>query len=543
MLIELTIRNLYLVECVTVPFAKGLNIISGETGAGKSALIQALHLVLGKRTGSHILRKDSAKGSAEAIFEISAIQQDVRKGCEAHGIEIEDIVIIRREIFAEGKTRAYINNQSVTLQTLEKIGRYLLHFSSQHAYHELFASDKQQHIVDLYGGLTSFVEQIRILWQKMSEDKKMLLELLEQSLKRERDLETYQRQLKEIELANVKPGEEEVLTQEFNRLQHAETLSSKLHTVLDHLEGGDGGILSGLKKVRLYMSQIMQIDPVLGEFGARCKASYHEAEELLYDIQRYTEKMTHSPERLQKVQRRLQIIYQMQKKYGETPEKIVAYVEEIKMRLKEIEESEAKIETLRIAIQKKEGVFDEHCTSLSKQRVDVAKILSESLNREIQDLNMVGAEFRIEVKPAPLAGPLGKDKIIFYLKANEGEKETPIKEGASGGELSRLMLGIQTLLSSKEGVSSIVFDEIDANVGGNTAGAIGEKLFQIAQHRQVISITHSAQIASKASHHICVHKCTKEQRTYTEIDVLDEEGKTREMKRLIGTEHLQPYLN
>ncbi|MBS4168752.1 DNA repair protein RecN [Parachlamydia sp. AcF125] len=542
MLKHLIIRNLILIEYVEIPFENHLNVLSGETGAGKSAIMHALALIAGARADSSFIRNGTEKGSVEAIFDIERLPT-VCHLLEEAGIEhtLEEELIIRREISPQGKSRAFINNQFVQQALLKKVGEQLIEMISQHATQDLFSTEHHRSVLDLYGSHHLLLNQFQQNWDKENALRKKIEQLISAEAQRLRDIEVCLYELEELDEARLKNGEDEELFAEYSLLSNSEERLSKSQTVYQGLQSKREAVLPLLNQYVLVLERLASLDPTTQEIYQSCHHARLELQEVAYSLQAYINKIDVCPERIQTINERLALINKLKRKYGSSIEEIQAYQEKTKQKLHALENVLSEIEILQEEVAKLTESNTELCQKLSTQRKTTAKLLEEALEKELRTLNMPKVKFHVRISPQ-LRNRMGDDHIEFFLSPNIGEKEIAIRECASGGELSRLMLALQTLLAGRGQIPTLIFDEIDANIGGETASIVGEKLKEIGQKHQVLCITHFPQVAQHAFAHWHIFKQEKEGRTYSSIERLDKKKRQAELARMAGKGQIKDAL-
>lgn len=533
MLKELIIQNVILIEYAHIYFEKGFNVLSGETGSGKSAVIQALHLALGGRSEVGLIRHQADKASIEAIFDMQALPL-LRSFLNERGIEVEDpsFLILKRELSSTGKSRSFINHQPVQLALLRQVGDHLVELVTQHANHKLFALEQHRILLDIFGNHLKALEDYQSIWQKSEISSKKLGELKEALPHRTREMETCHREIEEIEGASLKEGEEELLFQEYSFLSSTE---ERLRDVreLEPILAGERGILTLLMRAKPFFQSLFQKDPSLKPSLEILPSLTLEIEELIHTLRKYEGKLEGDPKRLEALNERLSLINRLKRKYGNNFDAIQKYLREKKSLLQalvkmeeDIAELEEESHELKMALQKK-------AEALSSLRKGTAAQLSAQMSEELHSLNMKEADIRIQIEKEPL-NQNGSDRIEFFLKSNTGGSYFPLREGASGGEIARVLLAIHVLLAGREGIGTLIFDEIDANIGGTTAALIGSKLHALGKTLQIFSITHFPQVAKLADHHIQISKYEENGRTVARIDILSEQTRELELARMVG---------
>lgn len=531
---RLYIQNIVLIDQAVIPFERGFNVLSGETGSGKSALISGLHFIAGERADTQMIRRGAEKGSVEAHFEIEQLAH-LHILLDEAGIEHEEgtELILKRELLSSGKSRAFVNNQGVQLALLKQLGEHLIEMVGQHANQRLLNLDQHRILLDLYAGLEEDVAAFAKQFAEENELRKQLETLLGSEAHRLRELEVCRMELEELDQAALKEGEDEELFQEYTLLVNAEERTAKTHEIHTALNQERGGILGVLKKQRSSFEQLAKMDAALEESRATFEAVLVELQEVGWTLDRYIGQIEHNPERLTSVDERLGLINKLKRKYGNTFVEIEAYRKKRKAQLIELEGADDQIEVLRAALQKKELMNQIAAVALTQARQKAALPFAAAVMQELASLNMAKAEFHIEITPQKRTRT-GDDRIEFYLAPNVGERRMPVREAASGGELSRLMLALQTLLAGKTQIPTLVFDEIDANIGGATATIIGAKMSHISKNHQILCVTHFPQVAKEAHHHLQISKREIDGRTVTQVIVLNPTLRAQELARMQG---------
>lgn len=531
MLKQLYLKNIVLIEEAVIPFKKGFNVISGETGAGKSALMAALQQIHGFRADLQLIRHGFDKGIVEAVFDIDKLPK-VQQMLNESGIDhaTGDELLVRREISRTGKSRLFINSQLTHLSTLQAIGGSLFKIVSQRGSQQLFDLDHHLELLDSYGDLKGLRAEYQSAFDKEMDTRKKLERLKNSEQKRIREQEVCLRELEELTAADLQEGEEEELFAEYTKLTNTETLLQLSESITSTL---DDQILPALRSVRQSAERLLSLDSLLAETHEQLASSALEIEELTRSYHDYSSSIEHNPYKTETINQRLTLINKVKKKYGPTIEEAIRYKHSREELLASLENAETEIEELAHALQEQEKGSQELAEKLTKERNRASLLFSEAMTKELRDLNMPYSIFSVKVEMVD-RGKTGQDKVEFYFAPNKGEKTVSIRECASGGEISRIQLSIQTLLAGKESMPSLIFDEIDANIGGQTAAIVGKKLQQIGKNHQLLCITHFPQVADSAVHHIQISKKEKDERTVSVINVLRQEGKESELLRMAG---------
>lgn len=534
MLKELRLTNIVLVESTAIPFSQCFNVLSGESGSGKSAIMNALNLIAGERCDSSSVRHGEDKGVVEAVFDLAALPQVAIMLDEAgidheHGSEL----YIRREITSAGKSRAFINNQLAQLTLLRQVSGELYEVVGQHANQKLLSLDYHRQTLDLYGNLEADVENFHLSWKEENETREKLEQLVSSEAQRMRAIEVARVEIEELEQANLKSGEEEEVFAEYTQLSNADELAQKVGDILNVLSGEKIAALAHISRQKASLEYLVKLAPNLADVAESYENALMELQEVAHSLRNFESSIEHNPERIELLDNRLELINRIKRKYGPTVDDVEAYYKQTLEKLDSLENADADIEILQEKlkglVEKTQGLADK----LSAKRKAAAAKLQAAIVQQLRSLNMPKVEFFVELAPQK-RNRHGDDKIEFFLTPNVGEHKVPLRDCASGGEMSRIMLAIQALLAGKEKIPTIVFDEIDANIGGATAAVVGEKLKEIAAQHQVLCITHFPQVAKLAEHHLRIMKKEIEGRTVTLVDVLDDASQQKELVRMLG---------
>lgn len=534
MLNTLHISDIILVEEATVCFKPGFNVITGETGAGKSAILRALALVLGQRADMQSLRQGAEKACVEAAFDTD-YPVALRQVLEASGITYspDEPLVLRREIAASGKNRAFINNQLAQVSTLKAVGSLLVDMVGQHANQELRDGDTHRMLVDQYGGLQLHVNSYEESWNHARALRRHLEDLVTSEARRTRQIEIFLHQLEELNEGNLKEGEEEELFAEYSRLAHADEIRIYADGVYQLLSGDEGAVLSLLGRQQNALQKAAGLDAELADSETSFRNALVELQEVAHTLRDYLHRLDCDPQRVQWLEERLALINSLKKKYGPLVSDVLQFRERIEQELKQLENADNEIETLRHELQAAEEVLKQQATALTQARKAAADKLTDGLTRELRSLNMPKVKVEVAVHVVPRHSQ-GEDEIEILFAPNAGERLIPISQCASGGELSRVILALKALLSDKQAIPTIIFDEVDANIGGETATVVGQKLAAIGADRQLLCITHFPQVASYAAHHIAIRKQETQGRTRTHVDALVGPQRTAELQRMAG---------
>jgi DNA repair protein RecN (Recombination protein N) len=550
MLNDLKIKNFVIIEDLAVPFGKGLNILTGETGAGKSILIDALSGVLGEKMTTDMIRTGFEKASLEALFDVSGNPQ-VKQILSESGIDAEDdMLILRRELYTSGKGRSFANSVQIPSSKLREISDYLIDIHGQNEHQNIMKVSKHREILDSFGGLEEDVNRVRSLYDLLHNLQDRLNSLQIDEREKARRIEFNSFAVREIEAARLKIGEDEELRNESHLLANAEKLFREINAVSQHLSG-EGGVVQKLKTSDQSLSKISEYDPEIAGVCDTIKQSLYMLEDSASFLRGYENHIDFSPERTNQVEERLSLISSLKKKYGDSIQEVLAYAEKARKEMEVITSGEEETERLRAEYKQAVREAKEQALRLSDRRREAAKKLEERVMREMGDLGMAGTQFRVslqrEISPQGeieadnkryALYPHGLDRIEFLLSANAGEDLRQLRKAASGGEMSRIMLAIKNVILSADIVESLVFDEVDAGIGGKVAEIVGRKLKALAKDRQVLVVTHLPQIAAMSDFHYSVQKGKVGGRVITLVKQLNAKEKVKEVARMLAGEKI-----
>ncbi len=534
MLKELRLTNIVLVESAAIQFAAGFNVLSGESGAGKSAIMNALNLIAGERCDTSYLRRGADKGIVEAVFDIDQIPRLAILLDEA-GIDHErgTELLIRRELAATGKSRAFINNQLAQATLLRQISEHLFDVIGQHANQKLLSLDYHRHALDLYGDLQRDMSSFAKCWDEELHTRQKLEKLISSEAQRLRDIEICRMEIEELEEANLKEDEEELLFAEYTQLSHADELLQKAGELNRMFSGEKSAVLTQLGRQKTTLEQLVRLAPTLAETATTYENALLELEEVAHTLRLYEARIEHNPEQAAQLSARLELITRLKRKYGHSVADINAYLLQSQSKLGQLETTDDQIAALQEKLSVLCAESNALAAGLTEGRKQAATHLQAAIVEHLRALNMPKVEIFVEVLPQK-RNRCGDDKIEIFITPNVGEHRVSLRECASGGELSRTMLAMQAVLAGKEKMPTLVFDEIDANIGGETATVVGEKLRAIACQHQVLCITHFPQVAKFAEHHIRISKQEVDGRTVTIVDSLDDNAHRHELTRMLG---------
>ncbi len=541
MLLEMSIKNYVLIERQLIAFEPGLNVITGETGAGKSLVIDALSAVTGGKFSKEDIRTGEDKASIEALFSLDGVL-DIKNILEEYGIESDsdNSLVITREVNAHGKSVCRLNGQIVTLSILKRIAQYLVDIVGQNEYQLLFNSVKHGEYVDSFGSdeIYQIKRDVKLLSDKLAELSEKLKSASGSASERERKLDMLRFQVEEIESARLKINEDEELRLRRHLLINAEKLLKGVTNVYDVIFSGDSnkrGALDMLSESAGTLRELTAADEKLGTYKSRIEEIMYQLEDIKGELRVYRDNIEFNDNEIDFLEERLDQINKLKRKYGSSIEEVLAYRDNAAKELQELIDNEKNMAEIESEIEKVKDQYIVKARLLSETRKDKAKILEKLIEKELQDLNMYGSRFVIKIsQDENVISANGIDKIEFMISPNPGEPEKALSKIASGGEMSRVMLAIKNAFSEVEKAPCVVFDEVDAGVGGQTANMVGQKIKAISKNAQILCITHLPQIASLTDNHIFVDKKVQDNKTYTEIKILNFEERVEEIARMLG---------
>lgn len=537
MLKDLKIENVAVIEKAQAQFTAGLNVLTGETGAGKSILIDSINAILGNRASRDLVRTGAAKACIWATF--TDLPGAVKRQLEEAGYEAGDELLLYREISAEGKSNCRVNGMPATAAMLRDLSAGLINIHGQHDSQSLTNPAKHLALLDTYAQNQAQYTAYRQAYKQLIAVKRQADALSMDEAEKQRRTELLRFQLDEIDAAALQPGEEEQLAARRQVVSHAQAILEQVSAAHGALTGGDefGGAADLLGAASGSLESAAALDESLKESSERLSELYYTARELAADLADRLETYGFDPAELDRLEERLDAIYRLKQKYGGSVEEVLAHAEKARAELEGIERAD---ETLAALSEQKRLLYGQArnaAEALTGIRLAAFEAMEKQLVEACTFLNMPGVRFTLQHSRGPLAGT-GQDTVEFYISANPGEAPKPLAKIASGGELSRIMLALKSALAEKDDIPTIIYDEIDTGVSGLAAGRIGQKLRQTARGRQVICITHTAQIAAQADSQLLIQKNVQAERTYTEIFPLDEEGRVREVARIISGDQI-----
>ena len=537
MLSSLQIENVAVIQRAEVHFKPGLNVLTGETGAGKSILIDSINAILGNRTSKDLVRTGAAKAVIRAAFE--QVPFSVLDKLEQAGYERSEELLLSREITAEGKSSCRINGMPTTAAVLRELCGGLININGQHDSVGLLNPSHHLGILDDYAQNTAAFQAYYALYRELVRVKRELDAMITDETEKQRKIDLLRYQVQEIEDAALTAGEEQTLENRRKVLANASTIRDRLAQSYALLSGNDetSGAVDLLGEASNALDAIAQLDPALAGNAGQLLDLYYNAKDLAADLIGRLDGYDTNDAELDEVEQRLDLIYRLKRKYGSTVEDVIAFGQKAREELESIETSQQRYDALQAEILRLYRLAREKAEILTQTRLNAFEELNQRISGTLDFLNMPGVRMTLSHTRGPLASH-GQDNVEFYISTNPGETPKPLAKIASGGELSRITLAIKNAMADKDAVPTVIYDEIDSGVSGKAAGRIGEVLRQSAQGHQILCITHTAQIAALADCHLLIQKNISNERTYTEIHPLDENGRIEALARLISGDHI-----
>ena len=535
MLAQLFIQNIAVIERASLDLDQGFTVLTGETGAGKSIIIDAIHAVLGERTSRELVRSGAQGASVSALF--TGLDPETLALLDRLSIPREEdgSLLVQRDIRLEGRSPCKLNGAPATVSMLKELGPRLITIHGQHESYELLSPEVHVSYLDSFAGLEGLLAEYQQAYRDLRETQRQLEALQADEGEKARLCDLLRYQIDEIEGANIRQGEREELEVQREVIRNSEKIAASLELLRGLLSGDEegNGLLAGLEQASVEAERVGAYLPELADAGQKLREAGYLVEDV--DVSLRSAGVDFDPALQESIEERLDLLYRLGLKYGGSEEKVLAFLEDARRRLHQIEFADEERERL-------EGLYEEQkhraialAKELSGKRQEAAAQFIRQVKEELSFLNMPGIQFETEIQRVPLYS-MGCDKLQFLVSANKGEPPRPMSKIASGGELSRIMLAIKTVLSGKDRVPTLIFDEVDTGISGSAASKVGQKLKQVSKNRQVLCITHLAQIAALADHHFLIEKRVEGERTFTQVRELDFEGRKGEVARIIGGE-------
>ncbi len=536
MLSQLYIKNIAVISEASIDFGPRFNVFTGETGAGKTILVSAINGVLGARMSRDIIRSGEDSAYVSALF--TQLPQDVCTKIEERGFEMQDdTLLIAREVGSRNLCK--VNGRPATVQLLREIASMLIDVHGQKDNHRLLSPENHIAYIDAFGGLEDCRREYQVLYEKILEVRNQLERVNRRDREKEHQVDLLTYQIGEIESAALHPGEEEELLLKRDQIANAERIIRLLSQSKQLLDGEEevSGILQMFEELTNNLSQLTHFLPQMEPLAMRMEEIGYDLSDCAGDLGNYLDQMDYQPQELEQVEERLDLIYRLKRKYGNSVEEILEYLEKSREQLQQLNLSEEKAQELQEEYLRLKPQVQQAADLLTSRRHKAAKEFLSRVKKELEFLNMPSVRLSVSAGRSGWK-PDGQDELEFLISSNAGEEPKPLAKIASGGELSRVMLSIKNVLAQKDRVGTAVFDEIDTGVSGKAAQKIGQKLQEVSCNRQVICVTHLAQVAVYADHHLLIEKSEEDGRTYTRIKPLDQQGRVEEIARMISGENL-----
>lgn len=534
MLTELRIRNFAIIEALTLPLARGFNVLSGETGAGKSIIVGALSLLLGERASVDLIRTGADRATVEGVFDVGD-RAEIAQLLDDRGIDVEDsLVVLKREIVATGRGRSWVNGTAVNAGLLAEIGRLLVNLHGQHDAQALLDADAQRRILDAFAGATDHAALVEEAYDALAAIRRDSTDLAVRKAEAERRADYLRHVAKEIEDAHLVEGEDVRLEEEARRLENAEELRSLATGLAAALDGEDEAVLSQLGSIARQLSTIQRIDPTLQRLQELYDNGFYALEALARELDDYERTVDLDPSRLEEVRRRRDVLFRLTKKYGGSLARVIEVGKQSRAELDLVDSADLDLRQLKGLAQDALGRLEERSRALSELRRSAAERLGHAVDEVLPELGMPDGRFAVHLAPLPEIGASGAEETEFRVSLNVGHEARSLSRVASGGELSRVMLALKTILARLDRVPTLIFDEVDAGIGGRVGLQVGETMRRVAAYHQVFAITHLAQIAARAHHHILVSKGARAGVTTADTEVLTDDRRVREIARMLG---------
>ncbi|WP_066500197.1 DNA repair protein RecN [Abyssisolibacter fermentans] len=543
MLLDINICNYAIIDKVSIKFNKGFNVITGETGAGKSIIVGALNLVLGGRFSKESVRTGCKRATVEALFSIKDCD-DIKDIMQDYGIDIEEdyTILITRELYNTGRSLSRINGRTVTISMLKNIASKLVDMHSQNEHQSLTNKDKHIDFVDMLGDkkLKTLLQDVKNEYTIYNKYKQKYKNTSIDDMEKERKIELLNYQINEIDSANINKNEDELLNTEYNKLANMQNIIKNINSAFNEIDTDsyDYSILNSLNNILEKVNNSANFDETL--FGIRdtIQSVIYDVQDVHMELRKYLSEIDFDAMKFEEIKNRLDYLNTLKRKYGKNIEDIFSFRTSIQKQLDEILNLDKELKDIKNNIEICKRNLDNLCTKLTEKRKDISSKLVKDINEELKEINMVKADFRVSIKQEKNYNIKGIDNVEFLISTNSGEKHKSLSKIASGGEMSRIMLAFKSILAELDNIDCLIFDEIDIGISGKTAHMVGKKIKRISKCRQIICITHLPQIAALGDVHFKIEKNDNDKTTYTRVIKLDENQRINEISRLIGGENL-----
>lgn len=534
MFIELRIRNVAVLKDLRVPLKAELNVLSGETGAGKSIVVDALAILLGGRASSGVVRSGEARALVEGVVEVRG-QRPVDALLEELGMETdEDQLVLRREIRAEGRSRGWVNGSPATAGVLRRIGSLLVDIHGQHEHQRLLSGDVQQQVLDAFGGCTDLAERVSEGFRRTADLSDRLAALEERRRELESRADFIRFQLREILGAGLDAEEDEALRIEATRLAHADELARESHALYEALHAAEDAVTDRLADASARLRRLGETDPSLASHAATLEDAYHRVSDAAVELGDYSAGIEHDPVRLESIRERQALIQRLQRKYGPALADVIRRGESLRTELDELESADMDAGALRSELEQAQSAWRSDAEELTRKREEAAGRLSGAAEAMFPGLGLEGGRFRVHFRKQSAPSARGLERVRFLVSMNPGFPPGPLSQVASGGELSRVMLALKSVLSDIDDLPTLVFDEVDAGIGGMVAANVADRLEEVSRRRQVLVVTHLARVAARASNHLVVEKDAAGGAAVSAVRRLEGDERVEEVARMLG---------
>jgi DNA repair protein RecN (Recombination protein N) len=533
MLTELRIKNFAIIEALALPLARGFNVLSGETGAGKSIIVGALGLLLGERASADVIRTGAERATVEGEFDVGD-RPEIRALLDERGIDVDDTTVVLKREVAAGRTRAWINGTPVNAAMLAEVGRLLVNLHGQHEAQTLLDPDAQRRILDAFSSATEQAAAVRDAHDTLAGIVREIADLAKRRAEAERRADYLRHVVREIGDAKLLDGEDVRLEDEARRLENADELRGLASGLAGALDGDEDGVLQKLGDVSRHLGAIQKVDPTLSRLQELFDAGYYSLEALARELEEYEGSVELDPDRLETVRRRRDVLFRLTKKYGGTLGDVIRTGDDAKAELDLVDSAGLDIRQLETREREARQMLRDASAALTKLRTAGAERLARAVDEVLPELGMPDGHVTVALRDAREIGSHGAEDVEFCVALNVGHEPRPLSRVASGGELSRVMLALKTILARLDHVPTLVFDEVDAGIGGRVGLQVGETMRRVAGYHQVFAITHLPQIAARAHHHILVSKGAKGGVTTADVRVLRDDDRATEIARMLG---------
>ena len=538
MLLEISIKNFAIIESISLNFEQGMTVLTGETGAGKSIIIDAMNMMLGARATTEVIRHGAPKAEIEGLFSIES-NRALEEIFDEQGLELSDEIIIRREILQNGRSISRVNGQMVNLSVLRTIGQQLVDIHGQHDQEELMRPHRHIQMLDEFGDASFFElkEAYQTSFDNYRQTRKQVLDIKKNQLEHKARIEMLEFQMAEIEAANLKAGEDIALNQERDKLLNHKHIADTLTNAYSMLDNEEFSSLANVRSAMNDMESLEEFDPEYREISNSLSESYYVLEDIIKRLESIIDDLDFDGNRLMQVESRLDLIHTITRKYGGSVDDVLEYFAKITDEYNLLTGNNLSSEDMEIELKKLEKNLVDLAGQVAQARHKIAKDLEAEIKQELQDLYMEKAQFQVRFSQGKFSRE-GNESVEFYISTNPGEDFKPLVKVASGGELSRLMLAIKSAFSRKEGKTSIVFDEVDTGVSGRVAQAIAQKIHKIGQHGQVLAISHLPQVIAIADYQFFIEKISNDHSTVSTVRLLTVEERVEEVAKMLAGENV-----